>query len=204
MAVSVQPQGFWGMLEPVKELELFPSYFYKITDPDFHEYQEGLVEWLTEYAKDKKGRTVSNYGGFQSDSSFVYEPGFEAYWERLNTVIGHVIANHLERDHLRDFPTYNMSSCWYNINYKDNFNRCHNHPGCDLSAVFWVSGDSGRLVFPNPNIHSQWSTFRYSCAEFEPEPGTLLIFPSNMDHWVEPNKSDKPRISIAANFNLSK
>ena len=46
---------------------------------------------------------------------------------------------------------------WININRPGDSNSKHNHPGSDLSGVFWVKSlqRSGGLTFYSPNVMTQ-------------------------------------------------
>jgi uncharacterized protein (TIGR02466 family) len=41
-----------------------------------------------------------------------------------------------------------------------------------------------------------------SHLSFNPSAGKMIIFPSHLYHYVESNKSDEDRISIAFNLNI--
>ena len=104
---------------------------------------------------------------------------------------------------------------WANINKHQEFNTTHLHPDSDWSFVYYVKGpkNSGNLVFCDPrvrrvmNVHddilkdysneSQHSTFRIS-----PLDGRLVIFPSYLEHYVEPNPTHESRISISGNIRM--
>jgi len=43
----------------------------------------------------------------------------------------------------------------------------------------------------------------YNKVEYKPQQGDLLIFPTWLEHEVETNFSDEPRISLAFNAELS-
>ena len=90
----------------------------------------------------------------------------------------------------------------------------HSHPCSVFSGSFYVKvpKDSGSIVFRHPIsnlMDSYWinDTVNFteftSCTwKFTPNENDLLIFPSWLEHYVEPNMNKKEeRISIA--FNLS-
>jgi hypothetical protein len=77
--------------------------------------------------------------------------------------------------------------------------------GAEISGVFYVKvpeGDSGRLVLVDPRTRVNMSEKRLRSLNFpiDPKEGTFVLFPSWLEHYVEPNKSDDIRISIS--FNL--
>lgn len=105
---------------------------------------------------------------------------------------------------------------WVNINKKHCYNIEHTHPGCLLSAVFYVKipENSGKINFLNPNanllesylvpknLNINKNLFDYTLSSVfsvEPKESCLIIFPSWLSHQVEPNNSDEDRISIAFN-----
>ena len=77
--------------------------------------------------------------------------------------------------------------------------------GAEISGVFYVKvpeGDSGRLVLVDPRTRVNMSEKRLRSLNFpiDPKEGTFVLFPSWLEHYVEPNKSDGIRISMS--FNL--
>ena len=109
---------------------------------------------------------------------------------------------------------------WANINgYKD-YIKPHVHPECDWSGVYYVKlpENCGLIWFadPRPVRHmlireNLWGSMpRLGCTAprdiatqmtVSPEVSTLVMFPSFLEHFVDPNESHEPRISIS--FNLS-
>ncbi len=94
--------------------------------------------------------------------------------------------------------------CWANVLRHGGYNRIHNHPGAVWSGCYYVScGETvaeppanGWIEFQDPrpgNIHG-------GKERVEPEEGLLLIFPSWLNHFVNPFMGGGERISIA--FNL--
>ena len=109
-----------------------------------------------------------------------------------------------------------LNNLWININQKSSFNRPHVHPGSALSGTYYVDCNinSGNIVFKHPSMGQQYSLKEDSIIDFtefnaatwsvRPEVGTLIIFPSWLEHYVEPNVSDLERISIAFNIEIEK
>ena len=101
---------------------------------------------------------------------------------------------------------------WAMVNKKYSYNKLHTHPNCHWAGVYYVQcpPKCGNIVFrfleqgfPRPIYKKemkdlqphQWETVYY-----EPKEGRVIMFPSYLGHEVEPNLSDKDRISIS--FNL--
>jgi len=93
---------------------------------------------------------------------------------------------------------------WVNLLRHGGYNRIHNHPGAVWSGCYYVSCGApvpdppfnGWIEFQDPrpaNIHG-------GKERVEPEEGLLLMFPSWLNHFVNPFMGSGERISIA--FNL--
>lgn len=104
-----------------------------------------------------------------------------------------------------------LASFWFNVNGHDNFNLRHSHIGSNsapiLSGCLYISvpKDSGDIVFVRPGIQlslPQEINNRYVSELFgySPVDGKAVIFPSSLEHYVEPNKSNNERISMAFNI----
>ena len=107
---------------------------------------------------------------------------------------------------------------WLNINSKGNFNPPHAHPGNDYSGVYYVSfpENSGFIHFvdprpqhrfssPNPksNENENWyrsdNPYDTSLFTYKIKEGKIVIFPSWLTHYVDPNPTDSLRISMPFN-----
>jgi uncharacterized protein (TIGR02466 family) len=105
---------------------------------------------------------------------------------------------------------------WININnYKDT-NLVHNHPGSEISGVYYVKvpENSGCIVFRHPasselnhyyyntmNLgEREWDSYTASHWEMPVTERVLYLFPSWLNHYVSPshNKTEE-RISLAFN-----
>ena len=47
-------------------------------------------------------------------------------------------------------------------------------------------------------------SFVHGTVKIDGEPGQIVVFPSTVLHWVEPNESDTPRITFAFNIRVNK
>ena len=77
---------------------------------------------------------------------------------------------------------------WTNFAYKGDDNPTHNHAGV-LSGVIYYKNHKHPTVFD-----------QYECA-YEGLDGTMVMFPSQVLHHVEPQTANKERITLA--FNVS-
>jgi uncharacterized protein (TIGR02466 family) len=98
---------------------------------------------------------------------------------------------------------------WVNLHDRGGFNYLHMHEASLLSGSFYleVPAGSGALCFRDPRsgvIHGAVKgSFpnAHSDVNLKPSTGLLVLFPSWLEHYVEPHESDEPRICIAFNAN---
>ena len=122
-------------------------------------------------------------------------------------------------DDMQPMMPYSISceEFWVNTYKEHDYQEIHDHafPGSTISAVYILElpeGDDigGQLVLDCPNyniiqssgmeqIFNQWQYQRFIP---ELEPGKLILFPSWIPHYVLPNKTNKRRATIAANFKI--
>lgn len=109
---------------------------------------------------------------------------------------------------------------WGNINRLGDYHDPHNHPHAYLSGTYYVRVPQtratrgnradvrpGSISFYDPRAGANMGAIRDD-PQVEPEftmmpaPGTILLWPSFLLHYVHPNLSDEPRISISFNLML--
>ena len=167
------------------------------------------LEELTSYCYEKKkedpvGIKVSNYGGWQSKSLNLNDEKIKHLFNSIVKVSIDVI------DHYQLNDTFAIEKLWININEKCDYNRVHIHPESVISGCFYVKvpKQSGNIVFQNPNSRigffekyfKKHNYLTYSHYDYVPEENMIYMFPSWLEHYVEPNRSNEDRISIAFNI----
>ncbi len=102
---------------------------------------------------------------------------------------------------------------WVNIARDYEYHAEHIHPNSVISAILYVQVPDFDPQDSNfgaePFGATCFSLERWTCGNplwkneiwLEPAEGKLVLFPSNLPHYVAPNKSDTPRITISANIN---
>lgn len=120
---------------------------------------------------------------------------------------------------IADHISVNLNECWINCTTKEDEHASHpsfphSHPGNWISFVYYVnySKDAGQLVFmaPHQNVEMTLPQKYVSVSNIynsprqvvTPENGLAVAFSSWLTHYVQPNHSNEPRISIAYNFTL--
>jgi uncharacterized protein (TIGR02466 family) len=104
--------------------------------------------------------------------------------------------------------TLKLTQSWMNVNPKGSFHHKHNHINSIVSGVVYLSVDDesgnfviykerqGRLLTNNITKENEFTFQRYV---FKPNNFDMYLFPSNMQHSVEINRSNTDRISISFN-----
>lgn len=193
----------------VTNIPLFPCVLTQVECENYYSIRNELISWIYEFQRHDEGTVKSNRGGWQSkNDKFFFEPSFAKYYD----FIFRHIMNSLP------YPTarVGMGNMWININLRGDYNEIHDHPDSLLSGVFWIKipENSGVIEFKSPksfpyhflyqNAHPQ---LKKECnydisVQAIPREGTILLFPSDLEHKVTSNESNEDRISIAFNLNL--
>jgi uncharacterized protein (TIGR02466 family) len=121
------------------------------------------------------------------------------FYHSLRTYVNKVF----EYDH-----EYSITQSWINKSGRGGSHTVHNHPNSVVSGVFYLQSDesTGDIVFcrpggfneyqVNPDCVNMFLTDNYTCP---PKTGRLILFPSNIPHYVMPNDSDVERYSLSFN-----
>jgi uncharacterized protein (TIGR02466 family) len=109
---------------------------------------------------------------------------------------------------------------WANINRLGDYHDLHNHPHAYLSGTYYVKLPEGPpkigarrdlrpgcITFYDPRGAVNMTAVKrdpYIEAEFtlRPTAGTILMWPAFLHHFVHPNLSDEPRVSVSFNVVL--
>ena len=107
-----------------------------------------------------------------------------------------------------------ISNMWAIINKKGSLNQKHHHSNSDLSAAYYVSAEKncGDIIFYDPRpaavykhpIAKKPNILNATINSITPKPGMLILFPSYLEHSVNPNLSEHRRIVISFNLSLHK
>lgn len=169
-----------------------------------------LIEYSLEQEQFNTGESLSNHGGWQSQSM-----SQDTCPEIFNDLISEVYSN-VEQYYrtlgIDRSPT--LGNFWININRKHNYNTEHLHPHSLASVCLYLkvpSGDAGAIRFIRDDVfNSVWDMHRrplspetYSTYSVPPKEQQIVIFPAYVRHMVMPNlteDSDDARISLAFNF----
>ena len=166
-----------------------------------------IESYTLDLMKKQQGVLKSNQGGWQSEELQGEIPELNDLFIAVEESINEFHSEMKMKANLKQ----KISNCWLNVNGKGNGNKPHRHFGSVFSGVFYIkcNRENGNIVFVNPNelLDYHWDEkiieerFEPTSGLYEqwPEENKLLIFPSHVNHWVEPNQSDELRISFAFN-----
>ena len=115
---------------------------------------------------------------------------------------------------IKNKQTFYLTNSWCNIHGPNEQSQIHYHANSLLSGVYYpiFPKDSGNISFhrniSNYNIFNDIIKFEYEeynniTAEqyvIDLKEGTIVIFPSHVEHKVQKNNSNENRYSIAFNF----
>lgn len=200
---------------PVKVgvMPLFSTWVYLCENGprDLNEPLEELAHRLMQDERNAARRTNAGGWHYADDLFRLDEPvvrAFRGYMEQ------HVQAflNHFRPEERKKQDRFRLEG-WINVNRVGDYNVLHCHPGCFLSAVYYVRVPQpmkgGEIVFRDPRgpavamyetpgIELPW-VGSGTGVPFSPTTGQLLLFPAWLEHRVEPFEGAGERISIAFN-----
>jgi len=106
-----------------------------------------------------------------------------------------------------------ITGCWATVLARGASHKLHSHPNNFLSGVYYVRTGEGADTINFHDPRSQAGVIRPPVVELTAEntdqvvvrvsDGTLLLFPSWLEHSVDANRSNDERISISFNLMFS-
>jgi uncharacterized protein (TIGR02466 family) len=155
----------------------------------------------------------TNFGGwhYASDLFKLEEPVVGEFREEMEQHV-QAFLNYFRPEGRKKKDRFRLEG-WINVNRTGDYNVLHCHPGCFLSATYFVrvppDMKGGEIVFRDPRgpavamyetpgIDLPW-VGSGTGIPFTPTPGQLLLFPSWLEHRVECFEGSGERISIAFN-----
>ena len=182
------------------------------------------LEKLTEFAfqlqnKDEKGMIRSNEGGWHSND--IREEKHEEFirlTKEINQYLQIYHSNVFRGVEFKGNVIHGINEIWINISEKQHYNEWHVHPMSTISGAFYVkhdgSSENGDIVFKNPigiymtaahwpnKIVEKFNEITAPTVNILPKSNTLFLFPSWLEHKVEPNSKNDTRISLSFNTEI--
>lgn len=186
-------------------LRMFPSFVWKAElSPEISEaLNESILRTLGEIGAPitdlKRGES------WQSDHGLHELRQFHEFVDCVNEATEHVLA-YLRIGH----ENHKVTGCWANLNSPGAGHPTHSHPNNYLSGVYYVKtrpgADTINFLDPRPQtgiIRPPVTALTAENTELvvvKVKGGTLLMFPAWLQHSVDPNRSDRVRISLGFNI----
>ena len=161
---------------------------------DQHYQVMDYVDYLLDLKVNNDTLKKSNFGGWHSECNLHEHGIFQELCSSLLTIAKDIVSPYTSAD-------LHFLEMWAMVNQKYSYNAHHIHEGV-LSGVFYlqVPEDSGRLIMCNPAVRSHCHPIRNKDYLIQPERLALILFPSWLEHYVEPSNSNSERISISFNI----
>lgn len=191
-------------VEASEVLPVFPTFIWKVQlVPGFH---RSVNEKILELLASKMGPApeLADGAAWQSDQSLHELEDLSDLVSCFEDTAGTVLR------FLRiGFDKFEITACWANVSARGASHRIHSHPNNFLSGIYYVQVQPGADTVNFHDPRSQTGIIRPPVTELTMENtdqvvvgvrnGTLLLFPSYLQHSVDPNRSDERRISLSFN-----
>ena len=171
-----------------------------------------MLNYITNLQKkDPEGVLKSNFKGWHSKNFDMKDEEPKNFIEEIKININTAIN---DMDWNLQTQEVKISNMWAIINKKGSLNQKHLHSNNDLSAAYYVTAEEncGDIIFYDPRpatiykhpIAKKPNILNATINSISPEPGMLVLFPSYLEHSVDPNLSEQKRIVISFNLSLDK
>ena len=188
--------------------ELFfptPIYIKDVGSPELNQkLEQNILNWMQQ----DKGVSRTNVNGWHSTSDMADKPEYKELIQILFEA-----QHYIYKEEYLDSEPF-LGNMWANVNPPGGYNRAHMHPNSLWSGVYYVKTppNCGHLALEDPRSVSLMSMPRriqtneappsriWRETKYDPVAGRLIMFPSWVNHYVEPNRSNDVRISVSFNF----
>ena len=171
----------------MKRNDLFPTPLWHIEGTPQQLIDE-LYRGAYRFKESHPSENKSNEGGYQTPT-FNWEDFHPQGIEYINKVVG-------------DIFEFKVKEWWYNINGQGHWNTPHSHTGDDFALILYLTDSDGllHLLSPFPQRRFERSADH---VNVDAKKGDIIMFPSDLLHYVIPNPKEDDRISISMNLQLS-
>jgi uncharacterized protein (TIGR02466 family) len=200
-----QPGGLLRAIERPEALPLFPTLVWKTRLAV--EISSPLNRFLQSYLHDLVPN-LARGEAWQSDHDLHRVAGLESLVACIEAAAESVL------DELKIGPReVEVTACWATVNAPGRGHAAHAHPNSFLSGVYYVQTRAGTDTINFHDPRSQTGIIRPPVTQLVAAnadqatvavaDGALLLFPSWLQHSVDPNASEGNRISVSFNLMFS-
>lgn len=186
--------------------QLFPTILFRRRLDRILPLNARLREIVLQNEREDGGIRASNVGGWHSQADFLEWkfPEIAKLADEFMAASRDLTATLIPPGVDGDLEVSFFGGSWANVLRDGDYNKIHNHPGALWSGCYYVAlGQSA----PEPD-HNGWIEFQDprpgnihgGKERVQPEEGLLLMFPSWLNHYVNPFRGKGERISIAFNI----
>ncbi len=189
-------------------IPMFPTLVWKIQlKAEFHDPMDAKI--LATLARIRRDLPELGLGqGWQSDQTLHEREEFEDLISCVSNV-----AKSILRFLRIGYDAFEITGCWATVLAKGAIHKAHSHPNNFLSGVYYVRTYLGADTISFHDPRKQASVIRPPVVELTAENtdqvvvratnGTVLVFPSYLEHSVDANTGEEERISISFNIMFS-
>ena len=153
------------------------------------------------------GEVYTNYGNTTSNNTYIFNNKLKEIKQFCEQQIAIYVKEVINPKEDLDFY---ITQSWLNITKPGENHHIHSHPNSIISGVFYISTEEDdKITFCDPNTAIK-DLMRYTLKEytmwnssnwcFTANPNELILFPSWLNHQVEPNmRATTDRISLSFN-----
>lgn len=178
-----------------------PEFFYSVELPNHKELKEEIYSTLLEMDAENAWTLCNAKTTFRKDNEFLFNN------KNLTQSIWKAYDQLLEEDFIKNAYAYTFPSqshfdrLWFNSYEEGTFQEVHNHCGGlspSYSVVYLIHDESDTgLVFSSSNrLITNYTDVRYAhTKDFGIGEGSIIFFPSYVDHYVLPTTGKRATIS---------
>lgn len=192
------------MKNKIKELTgINTTYLGQYKYKDAKKVNPKILARILELSKEYPSVKRSNELGWQSKKDFYKEPCVDQLGLFVQTCLNRYITKNMDTSIIRDFR---ITDLWANICPKYSYHKRHTHPNSDLSGAYYVKvpKNAPELIFTNPHRYMRNFIVGSADTAVSPIEGLLVIFDSGIEHEVNMNLSDEPRVGLSFNCQINK
>jgi len=187
---------------------MFPSLVWKLQiKSDLRDALRASV--LAAIAEMRSGlRPLAHGDGWQSEQALHQRDDFSDFVTCVNDGVAAILRFLRTGD-----EQYEITGCWTTVLAPRAAHKLHSHPNNFLSGVYYVCTPPGADTINFHDPRRQTAVIRPPVVELTAEntdqvvvkvtDGTLLMFPSYLEHSVDANTSDGERVSVSFNVMFS-
>jgi uncharacterized protein (TIGR02466 family) len=178
---------------------IFPTPLY-INSLDI-EINESLLKYVNNL------EICNNTSNWTSKNNYILEePIFKTIKLKLEQMLNEYFINIMGVD-LENKLKIVITQSWVNINKKNFSHHQHCHPNSIVSGVVYLQADKkvDKINFLKNDYEFlkfdkiRWNEYNSEQYSFPINKGDVVLFPSNLMHSVDKNKTDNTRISLSFN-----